>query len=69
MEQQELWVLLIQVYQFPWHFRVKVAGHVVGESIELQVTACAGKQDLLLRVQSNGAWSCAETSGEGDWEC
>jgi hypothetical protein len=30
---------------FPWHFRVKVAGHVVGRSMELQVLVCASKQD------------------------
>jgi hypothetical protein len=28
MEQWELWVLLIQRCWFPWHFRVKVEGHL-----------------------------------------
>jgi hypothetical protein len=31
VEQQETWVLLTQGCQFPWHIRVKVAGHVLGK--------------------------------------
>jgi hypothetical protein len=34
IEQWEPWVLLIQGHWFPWGFRVKVAGHVVGGSLE-----------------------------------
>jgi hypothetical protein len=35
MEQQEPWVLLTQGYQFPWCFRVKVAGHVEAGNVKL----------------------------------
>jgi hypothetical protein len=48
---------------------VKVAGHVVGKSMELQVPVCAGKQELPLSTLNNGAWSHMETSWAGDWEC
>jgi hypothetical protein len=65
MEQQEPWVLLTQEHQFPWHFRVKVAGHVVGRSMELQVPVFARKQDLPSSVQSNGAWSLGDFRGRG----
>jgi hypothetical protein len=51
IKQWDPWVLLIQGCQFPWHFRVKVAGHVVEGSMELQVPVCAGKQKLLLRAK------------------
>jgi hypothetical protein len=47
MEQRELWVLLTQGCQFPWHFRVKVASQVVVEIVEIHVPMCARKQDLL----------------------
>jgi hypothetical protein len=49
MEQQEPWV--------SWHFRVKLAGPVVGGSTELHVPVCTGKQDLTAE--------CMETSGWG----
>jgi hypothetical protein len=53
----ELWepcILLTQRHWFTWCFMVKVAGHVIGESVEPQVRVCAGKQDLLLSTLSNG---------------
>jgi hypothetical protein len=37
--------------------------------MKLLVSVCVRKQDLLLSVLSNGAWSHMETSGAGDWEC
>jgi hypothetical protein len=43
---QEPSFLLIQGWWFPWHFKVKIEGHVVEESVKLQVPMCAGKQDL-----------------------
>jgi hypothetical protein len=46
-----------------WHFKVKVAGPILGQSVEFQVPLCARKQNLLL---SNGAWSHVVTSGMVD---
>jgi hypothetical protein len=34
---------------FLWHFRLKVAGHVIVGSMELQIPVCARKEDLPLR--------------------
>jgi hypothetical protein len=34
VEQWKPWILLIQGCWFPWHFRVKVACHVVGGNVE-----------------------------------
>jgi hypothetical protein len=51
MEQWEPWVLLTQGCQFPWCFRVKIVGCVVGGSMELQVPVCARKQNLPAREQ------------------
>jgi hypothetical protein len=41
-EQQKLWVLFTQWFQFPWHFMVKVAGSVVGASMERCVPVVGG---------------------------
>jgi hypothetical protein len=40
LEQQEPWDLVIQVCQFPWYFRVKVADHVLGEHVALVSCMC-----------------------------
>jgi hypothetical protein len=68
VEQQDPLVLFAQGHQFSWHFRVKVASHVVGGSMELQVHVCDRKQDLPHSMPRNGAWSCIENSESGDQE-
>jgi hypothetical protein len=47
-------------------FQDKGSRSCSGGSVELCVTVCTRKQDLLL---SNVIWSCVETSGAGDMEC
>jgi hypothetical protein len=66
----EQWKLLFtQGLQFSWCFRVKVASHVAGGSMKLQVPVCAGKQELLPSILLNRAWSCAATLEARDQEC
>jgi hypothetical protein len=64
MELWEMWVLLAQGCWFPLHFRVRVAGCVVEGSVELQISVCARKRDLL---PSTEKWSLelVVTSGVG----
>jgi hypothetical protein len=50
---------------FPWCFRVKVAGHILGGSMELWVIVCVGKWNLL---PSNGTWSRRAASEAGSAE-
>jgi hypothetical protein len=67
----EPWVLLIQGHWLPWHFKVKVAGHVVGRTMEPWVPVFAGKQDLPLSenwVMESGAMWRFQGQGIGSVE-
>jgi hypothetical protein len=65
MEQQEPWVLLTQGHLFPWHFRVKLAGHVVGEKCGALSSCLFQEAGLTTERPSNGAWRHMKTSGVG----
>jgi hypothetical protein len=65
VEQWEPRDLFTQGHLFPWCFRVKVPGHVLGGVPALSSFVCR----KLYLPPSNGAWRCAATSGAGDQDC
>jgi hypothetical protein len=60
VEKWKPWDLLTQVHWFPWHFSVRVTGHILGRRMELQVLVCAWSLELHgdFRGEESGVLSC-----------
>jgi hypothetical protein len=56
LEKQEPWDLLTQVGPFPWRFRVKVVGNVLGEAWSSKLLCVPGSRNYHWVMEPRAAW-------------